>query len=359
MEVTRPAALNLTPAFDGLKGAWRDFLQNLPYLFVGIVIMLSTILAMPFSRRASERLLAQRIRIPLVRDLIARAVAVIVFLVGLYLVLRVSGTTQLALTVLGGTGLFGLVLGIAFRDITENFLASVFLSMQRPFQIGDLVEIVGVMGFVDRLTVRTTIIVSLDGNYVQIPNATVYKNTIRNFTNNPKRRDEFTLFIAYDKSLDDVQSTVLKVLNEHAAVLKQPEPWVLVDRLSERSVEVRVYFWIDCVKNNWLTVRSSIIRLSLHALKEAGLLTLPGASQMVFPQGIAIHRLNGQRDGQLHPRRKNGSHDETAARRTKAEGRSTGPAAQIEAQRQEARTLEAGPDLLEPAESPEASRQPT
>jgi small conductance mechanosensitive channel len=56
-----------------------------------------------------------------------------VFLLGLYIVFQIAGLTRIALTVIGGTGLLGLILGIAFRDITENFLSSIFLSMQNPF----------------------------------------------------------------------------------------------------------------------------------------------------------------------------------------------------------------------------------
>jgi small-conductance mechanosensitive channel len=58
-------------------------------------------------------------------------------------VLRVSGLTRLALTVIGGTGIAGLVLGIAFRDIMENFLASILISMQQPFRASDLIGVAG------------------------------------------------------------------------------------------------------------------------------------------------------------------------------------------------------------------------
>ena len=81
----------------------------------------------------------------------------------------------------GGTGLIGLAVGIAFRDITENFLASILLSMQRPFETGDMVEITGVTGLVQQRNVRTTILMTLDGNLVQVPNASVCKNSFRNF----------------------------------------------------------------------------------------------------------------------------------------------------------------------------------
>ena len=123
----------------------------------------------------------------LLRNALAGCLGVLVFLAGTYIVLRVSGLTQLALTIVGGTGLVGLAVGIAFRDITENFLASIFLSIQRPFETADLVEIVGITGYVQQMNIRTTVLLTLDGNLVQVPNAAVYKSTIQNFTATPKR----------------------------------------------------------------------------------------------------------------------------------------------------------------------------
>jgi len=95
--------------------------------------------------------------------------------------------TQVALTLAGGTGLLGLALGIAFREITENFLASIYLSIQKPFEVGDLVEVTGLLGYVQRVTARTTILMTLDGNHVQIPNAT---NTTPRTLLRRRRRDD-------------------------------------------------------------------------------------------------------------------------------------------------------------------------
>jgi small conductance mechanosensitive channel len=111
-----------------------------------VAVLIATAIAARHSRLGVERFIARRVTIPLLRDVIGKMAAVLVLIVGLYLMLKIRGTTQLTLTVLGGRGLFELVLGIAFRDFTENFLASVFLSVQKPFRAGDLVEIVGVFG---------------------------------------------------------------------------------------------------------------------------------------------------------------------------------------------------------------------
>ena len=150
---------------------WRDFIRSLPTLGFGLLILALSAGAGMLATRGARAFLLRRISANLLRGVIASGVGVLVFLFGTYIVLRVCGLTQLALTVVGGTGLIGLAVGLAFRDITENFLASIVLSMQRPFETGDLLEVVGVTGYVQQLNVRSTILMTLDGNLVQIPNA--------------------------------------------------------------------------------------------------------------------------------------------------------------------------------------------
>jgi small-conductance mechanosensitive channel len=214
-------------------------------------------------------------------------------LVGLYLVLRIAGLTQLALTLVGGTGLIGLVLGIAFRDITENFLASLFLSLQQPFREGDLVEVAKVTGYVQRLTSRTTILMTLDGNQVQVPNATVFNSTLRNFTSSPNRREDFIVGIGYDDSISFAQEVALKVLAEHPAVLKEPEPLVLVENLGPATVNLRVYFWIDGGQHSWAKVKSSVIRFIKRAFQDAEISLPDEAREVTFPRGVPVNMIGG------------------------------------------------------------------
>lgn len=129
-------------------------------------------------------------------------------------------------------------LSIAFRDITENVLASIFLSLQQPFEKGDLVEVLGVTGYVQQLNVRTTVLMTLNGNLVQISNAAVYKTTLRYFTANPNRREDFVVVIGYDDAIDEAQEIALKGLVDQPAVLNEPEPWVLVDNLGKATVNL-------------------------------------------------------------------------------------------------------------------------
>lgn len=296
MELTQPSIWDFQPAFQELRSLWVGLVRSLPIIGFSLLVLLVTWLATKLAVRGARRALRHRLPSPLLNAVAGYAVGVFTFLLGLYIVLQVAGLTNVAMTVVGGTGLLGLVLGIAFRDITENFLASIFLSLQNPFRSGDLVEIAGVEGFVQSLTTRVTILMTLDGNHVQIPNATVYKSSISNFTSNPKRRADFIIGIGYEDSITDAQEVALKVLQEHPAVLKEPESLILVESLGSATVNIHIYFWIDGSQHSWMKVKSSVIRLTKRAFQAAGISMPDEAREMIFPQGVPVRML--ARDGE-------------------------------------------------------------
>jgi small-conductance mechanosensitive channel len=354
MQTERAPVWNFQPAIQGLREMWLATVALLPFIALGILILLITVGVARLSRRATERVLRKRVTVPLLREVIARAAALLMLLLGLFIVLRVTGLTRVAMTVLGGTGLLGLVIGIAFRDITENFLASIFLSIQRPFQVGDLIEIVGVQGFVNRLTIRSTIVNTLDGNYVQIPNATVYKNTIRNFTNNPNRRDDFVISLGYQFPLATAQQAALQALKQHPAVLATPEASVLVDSLAPALVNLRVYYWIDGSEHNYLAVRSAVLRSILSEWAKAGIELKPGPSAIVFPQGVPV-LVNQDGDAHVAPQEEAGRTPRRASHRdqraaARAEQGLNHEAEQIKQQGREARLPDEGANLLQEGE---------
>lgn len=286
MEIAEPDIWNFATARQGLAELRHDLLRALPFLLVGLLIIIVSFGASWLALRTSRRLLRGHMRSRLMRGVFAWAIAAIVILAGLYVVLRVSGRTQLALTVLGGTGLVGLALGIAFRDITENFLASIFLSVRPPFETSDLVEIGADTGYVQQLNVRSTVLMTLDGMIVQIPNATVYK--VRCATTNANRREHFVVGIGFDAPIDRAQEIAREVLDRHPAVLHDPEPMVLVDNLGKATIDLKIHFWLDGRQHSWLKVRSSVIRLVKRAFQDKGISVPDEAREVVFPEGVPV-----------------------------------------------------------------------
>ncbi len=353
-EVLQPSIWDFRPAWAGLVELWRDLIGSLPFFLFGLFILGLSVVAGILVTRGARAFLLTRIRPNLLRNVVARSMGSIVFLLGTYIVLKVSGLTQLALTVVGGTGLIGLAVGIAFRDITENFLASIFLSMQRPFETGDLVEVTGVTGYVQQLNVRTTILMTLDGNVVQIPNASIYKANLCNFTTNANRRADIVVGIGYDDSINDAQEVARKVLEEHPAVLDTPEPSVLAESMGTTTINLRVFFWLNGHEYSWMKVRSSVIRLIKVAFQKQGISMPDEAREVVFPQGVPVMMLDRHSQEQDDMELKQGvpiasGNEERDEVSTKAEGGLSSEAGVIEEQARQAKPIKEGENLLQAA----------
>lgn len=349
IEVVGGPIWDLSPAMEEVRTLWRGTIQALPLFAVALAMLALTGLAVAAVRQASRGALQRRVSNLLLRQMAANAVAAVVGIVGVYLILRVVGLTRLAVTVLGGTGLFGLVVGIAFRDIAENFLASILLSTRRPFEIGDLIDVDGKTGIVQAVTTRGTLLITFEGNHIHIPNSVVYKSVINNYTANPNTRLDFTVGIGYDDTISAAQEIGVRVLREHPAVMTDPEPMVLVDQLGSAAVSLRFYFWVNIRDHSMLKVRSAAMRLVKRAFQEAGISMPDDAREVLFPRGVPVRilPLESPGDGEPRPSVKTPiprSQEENLS--ADAEGGLTSETEAIQDQARQSRPLPAGDNLL-------------
>jgi small-conductance mechanosensitive channel len=346
---------NFSPAIEEIDKVMQQSVRFLPMIGLSLVILLVSMFAAKIAAAGMRSLLSHRLN-PMILGMAARGAALFTFLVGLYLVLRVAGLTRLAATVIGGTVIAGLVAGIAFRDILENYLASVLISLRNPFRLGDIVQIGEHHGVVQRVTSRGTVLMDMNGNHIQIPNATVYKSIIQNYTANPNRRDAFTVGIGYDNDVVESQRIALEVLENHPTVLREPEPLVLADFLGAATVTLKVYYWYDGTTRNGLKIKSSLIRNVKTAFEDRGISMPDEAREIVFPQGVPVELKPEGRDGPAESRRVLPVDRDAESGQplfVEAEGDQTSEAESIQKQARQSRNPEESPDLIaEPVRDP-------
>lgn len=278
-------------AGEEIKGLFRGAAESWPLVVLSAFILIVTWLIAKLFAVFARRFFESRVASPLLLSVVTRSFSIPVFLLGIYFILQVAGLTRLALTVLGGTGLLGIIIGFAFRDIAENFLASLLLSVRNPFRSGDLVEVANYRGIVLNLNTRSTILLTLDGSQVQIPNATVYKSTIENFSSNPSRRATFSVGIGYDSSAAAAQKLISQVLRDHPAVLDLPEPLVLVEELGAATVNFCIRYWFDSGTHSPARITSALLRQTKNVLVKNGIELPDPAREVVFPRGIPVTML--------------------------------------------------------------------
>ncbi|GAC14444.1 mechanosensitive ion channel family protein [Aliiglaciecola lipolytica] len=271
-----------------VQSYWHEILQALPSIAFGLTIFVIFYLS---SRPVSELMLKPISYVStslLIRVVIRRIFQLLLILLGIYIFLRFAGLSEFAVAILSGTGVMGLIIGFAFKDIAENFISSLLLSIQKPFKIGDIIEVDNRIGVVKQVTARATTLLDFDGDHIQIPNSTVYKNVIRNVSANPNSRGNFVIGIGYDSSIVDAQKLAMTVLHMTEAVLDDPEPQVLVDNLASSTVNLKVYFWINTHQHSLLKVSSLLMRTIFSEFDKAGISMPDDAREVIFPEGVRV-----------------------------------------------------------------------
>ena len=266
---TTDVAARLNPAAERLYARGEQLVAMLPLVAVALVVftvvlLLGLLLArarQPWDRLAPNAFIAN----------IYRQMVVLVFgLGGLVIALDILNATALLSTILGAAGIIGLALGFAVRDTVENFIASIMLSIRQPFRPNDAIEINGDEGKVIRLTSRATILLSWDGNHIRIPNSTVFKSRIVNYTTNAERRILFEIGVSSDADLEAVRVLATETVAGLPFVLTTPEPSVWIDRIGDGAVFLTVTAWIDQRDTSLARAQGEALRQVKSAIEAAG-----------------------------------------------------------------------------------------
>ena len=180
-----------------------------------------------------------------IAEIYRQLVRLVFVLTGLVLALDVMNATALLSTILGAAGIIGLALGFAVRDTVENFIASIMLSIRQPFRPNDAVEINGDQGRVIRLTSRATILLSFDGNHIRIPNATVFKSRIVNFSQHDNRQFMFPVLINRGSDLQETRVLLEQTVQSLPFVLTSPAASIWIEDLKISGTELIVTGWVN------------------------------------------------------------------------------------------------------------------
>lgn len=209
-------------------------------------------------------------RNPFLAELIASAIRFVFVLAGMVLALDMLGAGTLLGAVLGGAGVVGLALGFAMKDTIENYVASLMLSLRQPFRANDKVRIDTFEGRVVRLTTRATILMTDEGNHLRVPNSTVFKAVIVNYTRNPQRRFDFTMQIDTKADPEKARHCGYRALKALDFVLEQPAPAAVVKDMLYPNIAMQFVGWLDQSKTDFGKGRSRAIEAVKRALEEDG-----------------------------------------------------------------------------------------
>lgn len=270
LETSTEVSKRLSPAVAKTEELIRSGIQQLPILAIAIlIVVIFWIIGSWLSRRKTWlKWLGLN---ELSASLVQRFLKLVAIGLGVFIALEILDATALAGAVIGVAGVVGIALGFAFRNIVENYLAGILLSVRNPFSTGDAVEIEGVTGKVIRLTSRDTVLMTFDGNHLRIPNSKIITSSLTNFSRNPLRRFDFAIGVAVELNLMEVRKLGLSTLQSLSSILEDPKPMIIIEELGDSTVNMRFFAWIDQRESDYLKSKSEAIRLVKDAFDDAGI----------------------------------------------------------------------------------------
>jgi small conductance mechanosensitive channel len=149
---------------------------------------------------------------------------------------------------LAGLGIAGFIIGFALQDTLSNFASGLMILFYRPFDVGDFVEVAGVKGKVNKMSMVNTTFLTIDNQKLVVPNNMIWQSVIANYTDQATRRVDLVFGISYSDDIDKAEAVIREVLATYEGILEDPEPVIKVGELADSSVNLIVRPWVPTEK---------------------------------------------------------------------------------------------------------------
>jgi small-conductance mechanosensitive channel len=265
----------------GVPLAWNQPLPGISLTLVQVFLLVALLLAVFWISARTKSFLFNRFLVNsgLDRSLqyaISQIVSNIVLVVGLFIVLDNAGIHLATLTVFAGA--IGVGIGFGLQNIASNFISGLVILAERPITIGDRVEVAGVIGQVQQIRARSTVILTNDNITMIVPNTKFIDSPVTNWTyGDPRVRFRIPVGVAYGSDIDKVRATLIAAGKENPHTLEEPAPSVFLDKFGDNSIEFELVVWSSEMSYRPRRYRSDLNFAIEKKLREAGI-ALP------FPQ---------------------------------------------------------------------------
>jgi len=258
-----------------LVGWSKELIRMLPNLVLAAVIVVAGWLLAKLVRSGVEKLLVRTQIGRSLRNLICNAVYLLIIVIALFGALSILHLDKTVTSILAGAGIVGLALGFAFQDIAANFISGVAMAVQRPIRTGELVEVAGQLGIVERIDLRTTEIKSLQGLQVIIPNKEIFQNVLTNYTRNGSRRVDLDVSVSYGDDLAKVEQVTVEAVKTIDGLLPGHDVELFYEEFGDSSINFEVRFWVSSKSQGYYKGRKSAAIVAIKAAYDKNDIMIP------------------------------------------------------------------------------------
>ncbi len=236
------------------------FIEMLPNLVVAILVLIFFYVIGKFARKAVSNLLGKVSVNKTITNLLETIISISILGIGIFISLSILQLDGAVTSLLAGAGIIGLALGFAFQDIASNFISGVLISIRHPFGIGDIISTNDYYGTVTKLNLRNTIIRTVTGQIVYIPNKKVFENPLENFTVTGERRIDLSCGVSYGDDLEKARDVATEAVDKLEHVLSNRGIEFYFEEFGGSSINFKIRFWVAFSTNpDFWSARSEAI----------------------------------------------------------------------------------------------------
>ncbi|NJN07417.1 MAG: mechanosensitive ion channel family protein [Richelia sp. RM2_1_2] len=282
----------ITSAWDRIQLLIDNSIARLPSIILAIIVFIIFFFIARTVKQIIKRVTRHRRNARSLGMVLGRLAQGTIILVGLFVALTIIIPSFQVGDLVQLLGISGVAVGFAFRDILQNFLAGILILLTEPFQINDQIVFKNFEGTVENIETRATTIRTYDGRRIVIPNAELFTNSVTVNTAFENRRIEYDFGIGYGDDIDFAKQLILEAINETEGILQEPAADVLVVDLADFTVNIRARWWISPPRRaDALDFRDKVLSAVKNKLTANGV-------DLPFPtQQILFHDQTEETDG--------------------------------------------------------------
>jgi small conductance mechanosensitive channel len=235
-------------------------------LIVGLVVVAVFILLERIVRRISNPVIERTGLDETAQSFVRTIVRYTVVIIGILAALSAMGINIDSL--LASIGIAGVTIGFAARDAFSNLISGLLIFLDRPFVIGDLVEVNDNYGHVDQITLRSTRIITSDGKMLAVPNNEMINSIVASYTNFPNLRLDIPVTVGVEEDTEEVRQLLLDVVRGDEDFMEDPAPRVVVTALNDYNVAMELQVWLKNERRH-VEMRSQLSEKIFHTLNAA------------------------------------------------------------------------------------------
>ncbi|MCT0248101.1 mechanosensitive ion channel family protein [Synechococcus sp. CS-205] len=270
-----------------LRGALSDSLAS-PFLPLGersysvldVIVLITLFLALANGLGMLRRMLRTRILQYTGigkgnQEAIAFVLQYALLFVGSLVLLQLWGLNLSSLALFASV--FGVALGLGLQGITKNFISGLIIIFERPIQVGDFVEIGELQGTVQKISLRSTEVVTLDRISIIVPNSEFLESQVVNWSHgSPTSRLILPVGVAYGSDCNAVRNALVEACKGYSGILQEPKPSVFFTGFGDSSLDFSLLVWINQPMRQYEII--SDLNYRIEALLRRREITIP------FPQ---------------------------------------------------------------------------